>query len=278
MALVCSPIEVELLQASFGVQKDLLVEASFFNGTSPFQDSPIPYTNRKNFMMIGNFRHPPNADSVEWACRELWPRIRDRLSTEFSIHKNDMPWLHVYGSYGNKERLISKIGNPEKLGVKLCGFAPTLDIMLDYRVLLAPLRFGAGLKGKIVDAWYHGLPVVTTIIGSEGMGDITAPWGGVGSASTSEDLIQAAAELYTNQKEWTTCQRRGFDLLSTLYDRQRNLSKIHQAIESRLENVDKFRESNYLGSMLWSQSMRSTEYFSKWIEEKEKSRFLQSEG
>ena len=41
--------------------------------------------------------------------------------------------------------------------------------MLSYRVLLAPLRFGAGLKGKIVDAWAHGLPVVTTPIGAEGM-------------------------------------------------------------------------------------------------------------
>lgn len=49
------------------------------------------------------------------------------------------------------------------------GHAPSLDVMKTYRVCLAPLRFGAGLKGKIVDSWAHGLPVVTTPIGAEGM-------------------------------------------------------------------------------------------------------------
>ena len=54
-------------------------------------------------------------------------------------------------------------------GIFLKGHAPSLDILRSYRVLLAPLRFGAGLKGKIVDAWAHGLPVCTTPIGAEGM-------------------------------------------------------------------------------------------------------------
>ena len=49
------------------------------------------------------------------------------------------------------------------------GFAPSLDILHKYRVCLAPLRFGAGLKGKILDSWAHGLPVCTTPVGAEGM-------------------------------------------------------------------------------------------------------------
>ena len=49
------------------------------------------------------------------------------------------------------------------------GHAPSLGVMDEYRVCLAPLRFGAGLKGKIVDSWLHGMPVVTTPIGAEGM-------------------------------------------------------------------------------------------------------------
>lgn len=54
-------------------------------------------------------------------------------------------------------------------GVHIKGFAPSLDIMQQYRVCLAPIRFGAGLKGKIVDSWAHGLPVCTTPVGAEGM-------------------------------------------------------------------------------------------------------------
>lgn len=58
---------------------------------------------------------------------------------------------------------------PQAKGVHIKGFAPSLDIMQQYRVCLAPIRFGAGLKGKIVDSWAHGLPVCTTPVGAEGM-------------------------------------------------------------------------------------------------------------
>lgn len=278
MTLVCSPTEVELLHSTFGVNRELLVEAGFFNGASPFQGSTNSFHKRRNVMMIGNFKHPPNADSVEWACGELWHHVRKHLATEFGLGDHDMPWLHVYGSYANNERIISKIGKPETLGIKLCGFAPTLEIMSEYKILFAPLRFGAGLKGKVVDAWHHGLPVVTTVIGSEGMGDAHAPWGGVGSARTGEELVHAVAQLYMDDNMWSDCQSKGFELLSTLYDRDKNLSAIHKAIECRLEDLERFRDSNYLGSMLWLQTMRSTEYFSKWIEEKEKSNFLHTES
>ena len=54
-------------------------------------------------------------------------------------------------------------------GVMVKGFAPSLEVMQRYRVCLAPLRFGAGLKGKVVDSWAHGTPVCTTPVGAEGM-------------------------------------------------------------------------------------------------------------
>lgn len=65
----------------------------------------------------------------------------------------------------------------------MLGFAPSLDLMLRYRLLLAPLRYGAGLKGKVVDAWWHGLPVATTPVGAEGMHAVDA---------APEDLAAAA--------------------------------------------------------------------------------------
>lgn len=58
----------------------------------------------------------------------------------------------------------------QESGIHLKGHAPSLEVMRRYRVCVAPLRFGAGLKGKIVDSWRHGLPVATTPIGAEGMG------------------------------------------------------------------------------------------------------------
>ncbi len=70
--------------------------------------------------------------------------------------------MQIYGSSCNSWVL-------QAAGILVKGFAPSLDIMQQYRVCLAPLRFGAGLKGKIVDSWAHGLPVCTTPVGAEGM-------------------------------------------------------------------------------------------------------------
>lgn len=64
---------------------------------------------------------------------------------------------------------IGSFNGLQAAGVFIKGFAPSLDILQQYRVCLAPLRFGAGLKGKILDSWLHGLPVCTTPIGAEGM-------------------------------------------------------------------------------------------------------------
>lgn len=87
-------------------------------------------------------------DSVAWLVREMWDPIREQLRAYG--HEAE---LHVYGAYpGGAAMSLSRPSN--KVIIK--GHAPTLDIMLSYRACLAPIRFGAGLKGKVVDSWYHG--------------------------------------------------------------------------------------------------------------------------
>lgn len=65
--------------------------------------------------------------------------------------------------------LLALLWHVQAAGVHVKGFAPSLNVLQQYKVCLAPLRFGAGLKGKILDSWMHGLPVCTTPIGAEGM-------------------------------------------------------------------------------------------------------------
>lgn len=155
--------------------------------------------------------------------------------------------------------------------------------MLDYRVCLAPLRYGAGLKGKVMDAWWHGLPVCTTPIGSEGMTleDAAEPsmqsmqsrapsWGGLCGGTTAEEIINDAVRLYTEQSLWEESQRRGFELLVQLYDAESHLRAIHDAIESLIPELHWQRSTDFVGEMLWTQQLRSTEYFSRWIELKER--------
>jgi len=224
LTLVCSPIELNLLEKVYGVPKRLLCEAGFFQPKSPYKDSGPGFGARRHAMMIGNFKHPPNLDSVQWACRTLWPQVRLQMQDSMGIEPHKLPELHIFGAYSTEAQ---KCLNDEANGIFLKGFAPSLDIMLDYRILFAPLRFGAGLKGKIVEAWWHGMPVLTTRIGAEGMQSkelsTEEQWGGSFCSFDAESLAFDTSTLYYNKEMWEASQRQGFRLLESLYDEERNI-------------------------------------------------------
>lgn len=140
------------------------------------------------------------------------------------------------------------------------------------RVLLAPLRFGAGIKGKIVDAWQNGCPVISTPIGAEGMIDNNAAmpdeWGGK-IASNPEEFVQAALNMYTQSAVWEQCQESGTSLLNKLFNKEHNLKLVESAVRNSIAELEERRASDLVGAMLWHQGNRSTKYFSKWIELKE---------
>lgn len=110
---------------------------------------------------------------------------------------------------------------------------------------------------------------------SSGSGKATPPgsqasWGGLCGATTAPDVAASAALLYTDQQLWEACQQQGFQLLQLLYDRQRNLQRVLQAVASAARGLKQRRQQDYVGNMLWQQQVRSTEYFSRWIELKER--------
>ncbi|GAB4821957.1 hypothetical protein N2152v2_009003 [Parachlorella kessleri] len=240
LTLVCSPEELRLLVGHYGIPANKLVLAPFFTPPSPFapkKEAAAPYESqhqhqqeeqqhqqsgqrpqgqgeeqgcpgfekRSHFLMIGNFRHPPNVDSAEWACRELWPRIRSQLAG--SSGGAPAPELHIYGAHApaNAQQLLHK----PKEGVYFKGFAPSLDIMLRYRVSFAPLRFGAGLKGKVVDSWWHGLPVCTTPVGAEGMHGLPARRASSRSSAAGAGRVKvdAAEDGYVGQLDQADSDR-----------------------------------------------------------------------
>ena len=144
--------------------------------------------------------------------------------------------------------------------------------------LLAPLRYGAGVKGKVVDAWENGCPVVTTPVGAEGTtgtawsrGVIDCEmtgWGGlVGSDAVS--LARAAVRLCTDPELWKGANTDAVRLLRKNFDADRNLYAVEQRIQEAIREKDKKRAGDHLSAMLWHQTARSTEYFSRWIELKE---------
>ncbi|HNV86592.1 MAG TPA: glycosyltransferase [Candidatus Omnitrophota bacterium] len=115
------------------------------------------FAETSGLLFIGNFWHSPNVDAMEFFCSRIFPLIAKRLSdVRLYIVGNDPP--------GEIQALRTD-------RIIVTGYVPDLFWHLDRcRVFVCPLRYGAGMKGKIGTAMSSGLPVVTTSVGAEGMG------------------------------------------------------------------------------------------------------------
>ncbi len=117
----------------------------------------VPEMERKDLVFVGGFRHPPNEDAMLWFCNEIMPRIHAALP--------DVR-LHIVGS--EPTPAIQQLAGPN---VMVTGYVPSvLPYLRGCRISVAPLRYGAGMKGKVGEALSAGIPLVTTTSGAEGMG------------------------------------------------------------------------------------------------------------
>ena len=257
LTFILSDFEAALLQERFQVSPELVFLHRF---SYPEPEGSVPkFQDRRDFVMIGNFRHPPNKDAVLWMKKEIWPLMRKALR-----EKSPAPELHIYGAYPGKD--VMSLDSPSE-GFHVLGWAKDQYTTLKkYRVDLAPLRFGAGIKGKISDGWWTGTPVVTTPIGSEGMhGEFVFP--GVVSRS-AEEIVANAVALYDDEVSWEKHQRAGWQLLRELYHPETNGRNLIDAMTTVRTQLAARRSENFIGKMLNHHQHKSTKYFSKWIEEK----------
>ncbi len=255
LSLIISSFEMNLLQCFFKIDNQLLYYLPFLVDLTRL---PIcqKYEERNHFISIGNFLHEPNKDAVLQLKNKIWPLISEKLpNTE----------LHIYGAYV-PESIMQLTNLKEKFYVK--GRAEeALTVIANAKALLAPLRFGAGLKGKLVEAMMCGTPSITTTIGSEGM-SFNLPWGG-DIYDNPEDFSKSAVEMYVDEGKWIMAQKYGFKILSN-FDSKKFESDFLEKINLVFQNLNNHRSSNFFGSMLLSNQLNSTKYFSRWIEEKNK--------
>ncbi|MDR9418785.1 glycosyltransferase [Gracilimonas sp.] len=257
LSLIISKYEMKLLQEVFNVDKQLLLYVPFlldkisYNTISNWKS----IDNRKHFISIGNFLHEPNWNAVLYLKEEIWPLIRKQLPEAE---------LHIYGAYPSQK--VEQLHN-EQEGFLVKGRAENAkEVVGNARVLLAPLRFGAGLKGKLVEAMQCGTPSVTTDIGAEGMHN-DLPWPGA-IENEATDFTKAAIELYRNDRNWEECQKAGVRIINELYRKDDFGSVLTDRIHKLIENMEKHRRQNFIGQILQHHTVASTKYMSKWIEAK----------
>ena len=261
LTLVISEVEMQWLTQVLPVPEDILCYSPFM--IAPDRRPLVPLSQRQHFVSIGNFRHAPNWDAV-LQLKELWPQIRARLP---------QAECHIYGAYPPPK--ATQLHHP-KSGFLVKGWADSAtDVISNARVMLAPLRFGAGLKGKLLEAACLGTPAVTTPIGAEGMyGDAEMP---ARVCDSDQDFVEAAVALYQDDSHWDALSQRGPVVMESRFS-----VDIHgQRLKDRLNHLMNGRTGQstlpFLSGMLRHHYLKSSKYMSQWIEAKNRLRDEEAE-
>ena len=257
LSLIISTYEMDLLKSVFKIDERILYYLPFLldkvdeHQTKKWKS----FEERKHFIFIGNFFHKPNVDAVITLKNAIWNEIREYLPDAE---------LHIYGAYVTQQ--IQEL-HSKKEGFIIKGFAEnSREVVKNARLVLAPLRFGAGIKGKLTEAMICGTPSVTTTIGAEGMCD-RFPWPGFIEDNFS-DFALIATQLYKSKSLWKNAQLTGVDIINYIYDKEKLEAPFINQIKEIQQNLEKHRTHNFLGSLLQHQTLQATKFMSKWIESK----------
>jgi len=257
--LIISEFEKELLENEYKVPNHLLYYLPLLCQKITKEETQkwLNYTEKEDFCFIGNFLHAPNWDAVLHLKQTIWPKIHQALP---QVN------LYIYGAYPPPKAL--QLHNP-KQGFYVMGRAESAQTVFEKaRVCLAPLRFGAGIKGKLLECMIYGTPSVTTSIGAEGMVN-QLEWNGK-IAQNDEDFITYAIELYSNEDYWNSARNNGIEIINNRFEESLFKENFKTYIETIYSNLTEHRFKNFTGAMLLHHSFKSTEYMSRWIEEKNK--------
>ena len=256
LSLIISQSEIKLLNETYNIPNQLINYLPLLNQgeIKPFKS----FEHRNDFIFVGNFLHLPNWNCVQYLKQHIWPELSKKLP-----HAT----LHIYGSHASEKHF--QISKPKERFI-IHGYTPNIEEKLSQaRVLLAPLQFGAGQKGKLLKAMQCGLPSITTSVGAEGM-LFNNSWAGV-ICDSPTDIIKQAEILYSTPLNWQKAQNKCTQIITQNFNYDSFFKEFEKTLLNLKENLVQLRQNNIVGQVLWHHSLRSTEYMSKWIAEKNKS-------
>lgn len=199
VTLVVSPAEKAVL-----AQECPAAHVHIISNIHEIVPSERPFAQRSGILFVGAFPHHPNADGMQWFCDEIMPRVRERLSdVTITVVGSEPPgWL------------MAQQGEH----FDVAGYVPNLEpLWQTVRISIAPLRYGAGVKGKVLQSMAHGVPVVGTTIAAEGI-----PAQHRGEMMVADDAVgfaDALYELYQDENSWHTLARNGITLVQENFSR-----------------------------------------------------------
>ena len=184
--------------------EEILPSAPVFNVGLIYglHDEIESWEKRRGLTFVGSSQHPPNIDALSWFLDEVWPLIDEEIRSE---------GFQIIGA-----NLEKSVGRPKQYGVNFLGYVPdTTQYLQKARISVAPLRFGAGSKGKVCEAWACGLPVVGPSVALSGMAEESSH-----ALLAGDSSLQFASEInriYKNKELWETASCAAQDLIRERY-------------------------------------------------------------
>ncbi|KIO77441.1 glycosyltransferase [Pedobacter lusitanus] len=257
LSLLISEAEMNILQEQFRIDPSLIYYLPFLEEeltTAAIQNWKT-YEEREGFVFIGNYLHEPNWHTLQLLKTKVWPALRKKLPEAK---------LHIYGAYPGQK--VMQLHN-EKERFYVHGRAhDAREVVGSHKILLAPIQFGAGMKGKFIDAMQVGTPSVTTAVGAEAMkGNLD--WSGV-IEDDPELFTDRAADLYQDKEKWLQAQQNGIRIINVLYGKLQFTAPFMETLSTLAQNLAAHRQHNFIGQILQHHTLNSTKYMSLWIEQK----------
>lgn len=195
--LVVSPEEKALL-AEEGLEDRVKV----LSNIHPPVSSTVGFREREGLMFIGGFAHHPNEDGIVWFVRDILPLIEWKIGP--------VP-LRIVGSRPGPA--VQALASER---IEVTGYVPDVAPFFERaRVFVSPLRYGAGVKGKVGQSLSFGLPVVSTGIGAEGMKLVHGETAMIADGETG--FAECVAQLYTDQRLWEKLALQGRQLIENRF-------------------------------------------------------------
>ena len=179
--------------------------------------SEVPYEKRRHLCFVGNFAHDPNIDAALYFVRHVWPLTKRLLPPETKFL--------IVG-----QRPPQKVQALAADDVVVMGYVPRLeDVMDGCRLSVVPLRYGAGIKGKLIQSLAFGLPVTATSLAAEGMP--LEDGRNVLIADTPVSIADAIARLFNDRETWLRLQSEGYLFVEENYSWQRGLASLEHILD-----------------------------------------------
>jgi hypothetical protein len=197
-AIVHSPVEKQVLaEAAPGAKVYVF---PYIQNAEPRTTS---FGERRDIAFLGGYRHTPNVDAVKYFAERIWPKIRsERPDMRFIVAGSECP-----------QDLLALHGRDN---IHVTGFVEDLrEFFSGVRLSIAPIRYGAGIKGKVAVALGHGLPTVLTSCAAEGMGLVDGE--AVLIRDDEDAFAQAVIDLYDDERRWTAMSDRALEFVDNEY-------------------------------------------------------------